>query len=345
MWRSLQNYLRHAASRSPRGFHPLLAVHYLTYACRFRCPYCCDGHGVRYSDLRSPTLRAAEALELYARIRRRCDFLVITGGEPLDHPEVDEILTALPRLRFDGVVLTTRGEALDGHLDALEAVPSLVVSLDTVDPVKGDAWLGTPGTHARILRNLQLAASRRRRGSIVVSTVATPENLPDVAEVHRFAKELGLRHSVSPQLVGVHPHPALFERAEYRALMDGLVREKRAGGAVEGTVAYLEYLRDLKPFGCRPSTVLAVSPAGDVFYPCLELGNVAGNLLAEPDLDRIRAAGKERFGPEPRCGPRCQSPCALGFALLFARPWIVLDEGWRALLAALRSSRRAERRA
>ncbi len=344
MLRSFRNWLHHVARRSPRGFHPLLTVHYLTYACRFRCPYCCDGHGVRYSDLRSPVLRAAEALELYARIRGRCDFLVVTGGEPLDHPDVDEILTALPRLRFDGVVLTTRGADLDRHLDALDrAVPNLVVSLDTMDPAKGDAWLGAPGTHAKVLANLERAASRRKRGSIVISTVATPENLPDVAEVHRFAQALGVRHSVSPQLVGVHPHEALKTSAEYRALMDGLVREKKAGGAVEGTVAYLEYLRDLRAFGCRPSTVMAVSPAGDVFYPCLELGNVAGNLLAEPDLDRIRAAGMERFGPEPRCGPRCQSPCALGFALLFARPWIVLDEGWRTLLGAVRTARRAGR--
>ncbi len=347
MWRSVHNYLRHAASGSPRGFHPLLAVHYLTYACRFRCPYCCDGHGVRYSDLRSPVLRAPDALALYARIRRRCDFLVITGGEPLDHPDVGEILTALPRLRFDAVVLTTVGFALDVHLDAIDTgVRHLVVSLDTLDAAKGDAWLGRPGAHATILRNLALAASRRRRRfSIVVSSVATPENLPDVAEVHRFAREHGFRHSVSPQLLGVHPHPALRESAEYRALLDGLVREKRAGVAIEGTVAYLEHLRDLTQFRCRPSTVLAVSPSGDVFYPCLELGNVAGNLLADPDLDAIRASGREQFGPEPRCGPRCQSPCALGFALVLAHPWTMLDECWRLLLGAVRSSRGAARRA
>jgi MoaA/NifB/PqqE/SkfB family radical SAM enzyme len=350
VWRSLHNFVRHAVSRSPRGFHPLLTVHYLTYACGFRCPYCCDGHGVRYSDLTSPVLRTGDALALYARIRRRCDFLVITGGEPLEHPDADELLTALPRLAFDGVVLTTRGATLDAHLEALDAgVDHLVVSLDTLDPVKGDAWLGRPGAHAAILRNLDLLASRRSRPAVVVSTVATPDNLPDVAEVHRFVRDLGFRHSVSPQLVGVHPHPGLRGSEAYRTLMDGLVREKRAGADVEGTVAYLEHLRDLAPFGCRPSTVLAVSPAGDVFYPCLELGNVAGNLLIEPDLDVLRAAGRDRFGPEPRCDPRCQSPCALGFALLLARPWIVVDEGWRTLLGAVkaarapRTSRRGER--
>jgi MoaA/NifB/PqqE/SkfB family radical SAM enzyme len=344
VWRSLHNYLRHAVSRSPRGFHPLLAVHYLTYACRFRCPYCCDGSGVRYPDLRSPVLAAPEALELYARVRRRCDFLVLTGGEPLDHPEVDEILSGLPRLGFAGVVLTTVGVSLDAHLEAVDrGVRHLVVSLDTLDPAKGDAWLGRPGAHAAILRNLDLVASRRRPASVVVSSVATPDNLPDVAEVHRFARRHGFRHSVSPQLVGVHPHPALRDDPGYHALMDGLVREKRAGGAIEGTVAYLEHLRDLTPFGCRPSTVLALSPVGDVFYPCLELGKVAGNLLAEPDLHAIRAEGRRRFGPEPSCGPRCQSPCALGFALALQRPTTMLDEGWRALLGALRSWRRAGR--
>jgi MoaA/NifB/PqqE/SkfB family radical SAM enzyme len=342
--RTLANTLRHLASGSPRGFHPLLAVHYLTYACRFRCPYCSDGNGVRYPDLRSPVLRAADALALYARVRARCDFLVLTGGEPLDHPAVDEILTALPRLGFDSTILTTIGFALDEHLDAVNAgVKDLVVSVDTLDPVKGDAWLGRPGAHARILANLSLAATRRPPASIVVSSVATPENLPDVAEVSRFALDHGFRHSVSPQLLGVHPHPALRTSAAYRELLDAVLREKRAGAAVEGTVAYLEALRDLRSFRCRPSTVLALSPAGDVFYPCLEQGRPAGNLLAEPDLDAIRAAGRARFGPEPRCQDRCQSPCALGFALVLSRPWIAVDEAWRKVRGALRSGRRGGR--
>jgi MoaA/NifB/PqqE/SkfB family radical SAM enzyme len=338
VWRSLHNYFRHAVSRSPEGFHPLLAVHYLTYACRFQCPYCCDGDGVRYSERRSRALGTADVLALYTRIRRRCDFLVITGGEPLDHPNADEILSSLPRLGFDGVVLTTRGANLEAHLDAVETgVDHLVVSLDTLDPERGDAWLGQPGAHAAILRNLHALAARRDRfTSVVVSSVATPDNLDDVAAVHDFALSLGFRHSVSPQLVGVHPHAGLRGNESYRALMDGLVRRKRAGHPIEGTVAYLEHLRDLSPFTCRPSTVLAVSPSGDVFYPCLERGQAAGNLLTEPDLDVIRAAGRARFGPEPRCDPRCQSPCALGFALVLARPWIVLDEGFRTLLGGTR---------
>jgi MoaA/NifB/PqqE/SkfB family radical SAM enzyme len=321
-------------NRSPEGFHPLLAIHHLTSA----SPHCSEGQGARSSELRSPTLRTTDVLALYTRIRGRCDHLVITGGEPLDHPDADVILSALPRLGFDGVVLTTRGARLEAHLDALEAgVDQLVVSLDTLDPEKGDARLGQPGVHAAILRNLHLLASRpRRHPSVVISTVAMPGSLPDVVAVNDFALAHGFRHAVSPQLLGARPHPELRASAEYRALMDGLVRRKRAGEAIEGTVAYLEHLRDLAPFGCRPSTVLTVSPTGDVFYPCLELGQVAGNLLAEPDLDAIRAAGRARFGPDPRCERRCHSSCALGFALVLSRPWIVLDEGWRTLVGGTR---------
>lgn len=337
---ALTNYLRHLASASPRGFHPLLAVHYLTYACAFRCPYCSDGSGVPYPALRSRVLGKADTLELLARVRRRCDHLVLTGGEPLDHPEVDAVLRGLPALGFDAVVLTTVGAALDRHLDAVATgVRHLVVSLDTLDGARGDRWLGRPGTHARILRNLELASRHpRRRYEILLSSVATPDNIPDLTEVHRFARDRGWRHAVSPQLQGVHPHPALRGNPGYRALLGVLIDEKRRGVPVYGTVAYLEHLRDLTAFRCRPSTVLATSPAGDVLYPCLEIGKVAGNLLAEPDLDAIRAAGRAQHGPEPRCDDRCQSPCALGFALLLQRPEIAIDEAWRWTLGALRRS-------
>jgi hypothetical protein len=81
--------------------------------------------------------------------------------------------------------------------------------------------------------------------------------------------------------------------------------------------------------------VLATTPAGEVFYPCLERGTLAGSLLEHADLDAIRAEGRARHGPEPRCGEQCHSPCALSFALLLDRPWTALDEAWRVARGAL----------
>lgn len=90
---------------------------------------------------------------------------------------------------------------------------------------------------------------------------------------------------------GVAPDPALRTDQRYRELFDFPIAQKRRGFAVNGSLAYLRGMRDLERFRCRPSTVLAVLPVGDVFSPCLEIGKVAGILLAEPDLHKLCSEG------------------------------------------------------
>jgi MoaA/NifB/PqqE/SkfB family radical SAM enzyme len=337
MWRSAKNLLAQALSGGESGWHPLLAVYYLTYACDFRCPYCSDGEGRPYHTLADQALPADGALALLARIRRRCDHLVLTGGEPLRYRELDAVLRGLPALRFDTVVLTTNGYALPADLGGLRrALTHLVFSLDTLDPVRADATYGVgAGALQQILDNIDRAAASSkggaagsRRGSyeIVISAVATPDNITDLYRVYDYAKGQGFRFAVCPQLVGVHPHPGLRDNAEYQALFAHLIAERKRGEAIQGSPLYLEHMQTLRQFDCRPSTLLAVAPAGDVFYPCLELGTIAGNLLETDDLDAIQAAGRARFGPKAPCGNRCQSACALGFGLLFSHPLSALED-------------------
>jgi len=333
MWRSVRNYLSHALPGADRRWDPLLAVYYLTYACDFRCPYCSDGAQQPYYELRAKVLRAPEVLELLRRLRASCDFLVLTGGEPLKHPDLDQVLQGLPALGFDGVVFTTNGHELEPHLPALVgAVRYLVFSLDTIDHERADRCFGVgPGALARILENIERAAALVGRGAlreIIISAVATPDNIEDLHELYAWTCERGFRFALCPQLQGVHPHPALCESDAYRELFDHLLAEKRRGGPVNGSPLYLEHMRDLKKFACRPFTTVAVAPEGGVFYPCLELGQVAGNLLETGDLHELRARGEARFGPQPRCDNRCQSACALGFSLILNQPLSMLPELW-----------------
>jgi MoaA/NifB/PqqE/SkfB family radical SAM enzyme len=177
------------------------------------------------------------------------------------------------------------------------------------------------------MANLELASSHpKRKFEIIISSVVTPQNIPDLYEVYRFARERGFRFAACPQLVGVKAHSALTGLAEYRDFFDFLISEKRKGASIQGTVDYLRHLRDLKKFSCRPFTMLVVSPAGEVFYPCLELGQFAGNLFEEPNLHRLREVGLKRFGPQPSCDNRCHSACALGFSRLLANPASLLHE-------------------
>ena len=323
-------YLSNLFRPGSSSWRPVLSVYYLTYACDFRCPYCSDGLGTPYYRLRSPVLTADRVLDLFGVIRRHCEHLVITGGEPLQHPEYEEILGRLPALRFRGVVLTTNGYHLDRALPAVAgSVTELVVSLQTMDSAKADAEYGQRGAHQRILDNIECAASYPgRKYKIIISSVATPENIQDLRGVYQFARDRGFRLAVCPQLVGVKAHQALENNRDYREFFDLLIAEKKHGAIIQGTVDYLEYLRDLKKFRCRPFTMLVVGPTGEVFYPCLELGHHAGNLLEEPDLNRIRAAGCDQFGPQPDCGTQCHSACALGFSRILANPFSLLHEGF-----------------
>ncbi len=160
--------------------------------------------------------------------------------------------------------------------------------------------------------------------------MATPTNLEDLYQVYHYCKKNGFRFAVCPELQGVKPNSQLKDNQEYQELFNYLISEKKAGELVNGGIQYLEYMRDIKKFSCRPSTVLAISPTADVFYPCLEIGHVAGNLLQTPNLHQIRRKGREQFGPEPRCDNRCQSACALGLSTILNNPSTLVSDAYLA---------------
>ena len=325
---TVSTFVHHLCAKNSVRWHPLLSVYYLTYACELRCGHCSDGSGQPYYRLPPKTLPHKEVLALLRIIRRHSDFLVLTGGEPLQHPEVIEVLRGLKELKFRGVILTTNGISIDRFLsEVANSTQYLVLSLQTLDPKRGDAGYGRSGVHERVMANIERAARQSgRKYEIIISSVVTPANIPDLYEVYRFCQERGFRLAACPHLVGVKAHPALTGNPDYRRFFDFLIAEKRRGASIQGTVDYLQHMRDLRKFSCRPFTMLVVSPTGDVFYPCLELGQFAGNLLEQPDLHQLRLQGQTRFGRQPDCDNRCHSACALGFSRLLSNPLSLVHE-------------------
>lgn len=345
---SFFKYLYHRCVDGESRWYPLLAVYYLTYRCKFRCPYCSNGANQPYHRLPDNAVDADTALEILRRIRRHSEHLVITGGEPLEHAGVGEVLRRLPALKFKTIAFTTNGYALDRHVPEIAAaIDTLVVSLDTLDVRKADAWFGQgDGALTKILANIEAAAAyRNRRYEIIISAVATPNNIPDLYAVHRYAQARGFQLAVCPELQGVKAPEKLRLSPKYKTFFNFLLSEKKRGQAIFGSMLYLEHMRDFRAFRCHPFALLAVDPRGKIFYPCLEIGQAAGNILDHDDLHAVRRAAR-RHAVLPAafasncdthcvrnsgtdCTANCHSACALGFSLAIGRPWSAVADTLR----------------
>lgn len=311
-------FLHHRFFPGTERWYPLLGVYYLTYACDFRCIYCSDGYGRPYYSLKDTRLPAEGAIGILGKIRRYCRHLIITGGEPLEHPNVINVLERVPSLKFSTVVFTTNGYDLEGALPVLSrTVTDLVVSVDTLDEKKACTIWGVDGSQVKtVMRNIDAALEHRsKRFGITVSSVIMPETIDDQYALFDFCMQRGITFAACPRLMGVTADPGLENNAEYRKLFNHLIVMKKRGARVFGTVPYLEYMRELRHFTCDPFTMLTVSPEGNIYYPCLEKGNICGSLMDTRALHEVRQEGMMRFGPKPRCGRQCHSACALGFGV------------------------------
>lgn len=340
-------YLYHKFVNNPNRWDPFLSIFYLTYRCDFRCPYCSNGSGDPFYGLSHEVLPAGSVMEVLACIRQACDYIVITGGEPLKHPDFGEVIERIQTLKFRDVALNTNGYEVVQYLPQIaRSVHTLIFSLDTLDEQKADAWFGAGrGVFQRIRANiLQAAGYRGRKYRMVISSVVTARNIPDLYPVYDFAQQNGFTFAACPELKGVKPPDELRKSSAYRDFYDFLISEKKRGRSIHGSPLYLQHMRDFTKFSCRPFTMLVVGPLGQVFYPCLEIGHKAGNILDQTELHEVRRRAAERFGPQPDCDVQCHSACALGFSLILEHPLSMVREASIMLKTALQGRGRGSTR-
>jgi MoaA/NifB/PqqE/SkfB family radical SAM enzyme len=327
----LFQYLHHKFDKHSLKWHPFIAFYYLTYECHFRCPYCSNGAGKPFYSLAPKSLPVEGVTIILRQIRKYCDYIVITGGEPLNHGQFDDIMHSVKDLGFKNVVLTTNGYDLDKYAASVKSSVSTVsLSLDTLNYEKADAWYGVgDGALKKILNNVDSVLTKdNKKIDVIVSSVVTSENINDLYDVYDYAKRRGFSFAACPELVGVKAHESLIDNMSYKDFYNFLIDEKIKGGNIFGTVKYLQYMRDLKKFTCHPFTMLVIAPTGEVYYPCLERGNLVDNIVSYDNLHDMRAAGFKKYGPPPLCDNRCHSACALSFALILKYPSTIFHEGY-----------------
>jgi hypothetical protein len=190
-------------------------------------------------------------------------------------------------------------------------------------------------TALEIIENIRrhAALQKRDRYHLIVNAVLSPQSLPGAPALLDFCRQNRILLSVSPQMVNNWPRYELITSPEYPAFIRELLRVKRRGGPVAGSMLYLKMLLDLQPFSCYPTLTPRVLPNGDLTYPCRPIeksGHAHGgrpcNLTDIDSWTDAQAASLARYGEPPQVCNSCFQQCYAEPSLMQAKPLSMLWE-------------------
>ncbi|HSO12704.1 MAG TPA: radical SAM protein [Anaerolineales bacterium] len=351
-------------SRLTRGDYtldPHIAVYYVTMQCNLNCTYCED-FGSRRNQLVTPAPPLEDAKRILKVIRTGVDRLWLTGGEPLMHPQILDLLAyARHELNFRGISLITNGTLLRSVIarsDGDEAIPNtegrllqagerrprndilslldhLIISLDSADP-QALNMVSVPDAYAEtVIANAREAASLQKKYhfKLILNAVITPATLPGMDKLLAFCTENHVRISFSPQSVNNLPRYELVTSPAYRAFIEKVIQLKKQGAPILGSFSYFKMLLDQTPYECYPTLVPRILPDGWLAYPCRpmekaggEQGGRAVNLLNVQTWDEAWRIAKGRYGEAPTSCVSCFQQCYAEPSLMQARPFEYLAE-------------------
>jgi uncharacterized Fe-S cluster-containing radical SAM superfamily protein len=164
---------------------------YTNFDCNLACDYCCAKSSPAAEKRRLPVDLAAAAMAEFAVLGGR--EVLLTGGEPFLHPELDAMAAAVP----SGLSVTILTNAMvlgrGRRLAMLQALDRdrvvLQVSLDSADEVLHDRHRGA-GSHARTLSGI--GAVRERGFRVRVAATVRDSTPRATAGLHDRLDDLGI---------------------------------------------------------------------------------------------------------------------------------------------------------
>jgi radical SAM protein with 4Fe4S-binding SPASM domain len=324
---------------------PLISAYVtITRECNLACPYCYQGLSNRRGR-HMPIERIRELFAKIAAVNPNC-YLILTGGEPLMHPDIGEIFDLIDASGFRLTILTNGmyiDAAMAERMSRLQRLDVVQISLDGMTEETSAISRGR-GALAKIRAGIDRAIAAKL--PFVLAPTLHSGNLHEIAEMAEFAvanggyiKPNNLRQ-FPKENEKMKPSAAAFRLRQLelseRDLM-GIARELDAGlearyGKEQVTALKMRYLRYAK---CSVDdhnakglcgigwSLLDIDWNGDVF-PChlaktaeLRLGNIFErsfeDLFEEARLRGIRRKSNEISGCSS-CSfvSRCAGGCRMG---------------------------------
>ena len=172
---------------------PLLVYWESTRACDLACVHCRAEATTWRNPLELRTDEVRDLLEQIAAFGKRPPHLVITGGDPLQRPDLFE-LVAYGRSLGIAVSVTPAGtprltaDVIGQFKDA--GVNALGLSLDGSDATRHDAFRGEAGSFAWTVEGIRRAAEQEL--PVQVNTMVTARTVEDIPEIYDVLCALGI---------------------------------------------------------------------------------------------------------------------------------------------------------
>jgi MoaA/NifB/PqqE/SkfB family radical SAM enzyme len=174
----------------------------ITNACNAHCRFCSFPQVPSSQRLMADTDRLLQGLEVLKQAG--IQYLAITGGEPLLHPGLQQVLARARQLGIK-TILCTNGSLLTApYLQELQeaGLQSLIISMDAPSHPGHDGHRGLPGLTSHIQEMLPLAEQAHLRP---VASVTLSRQVGDLGAMVRFLKGLGFnRVTFSYPLTHLH---------------------------------------------------------------------------------------------------------------------------------------------
>ena len=287
-----------------------LAFLILTTACNRRCAYCF--YETEHQDRGDTSLVLPVDGRLLSGLKgsdvRR---LILTGGEPLLVPDLEEIVRLASGNGFDTLLLTNGDHLHAGRLEALRSAGLSGVSI-SLDDLSIGAESKAPW------ETLELVAAQGHLRAAVITPV-TRMNLDLMPEIIRRVRAMGLYLLLQP--VYLPEEAPLFERLSLRMCTD---EEKKRFSEVfilwedlYGKSGYADLVRAfyLDPDGTRPAyctmgtETVVINSNGEVM-PCFHRRDLKpGNVLTGDPMTVLTRSFElgARLRPAPCFGEHCIS--------------------------------------
>ena len=239
---------------------PLFGGHKLTYNCNLKCKMC------PFWRRSSENLSTQKEKEI---LRRLYDSGVCAigfeGGEPLLRKDLPEILAYSRSLPLH-TSLITNGTLLKSRVDEIAPFVSgiVFVSLDGMEKTH-DRIRGVNGCFKRAIEGITAA---KNKVSVNLNTTIMAENVHEVEDMVRLAKDLGIKIVLS---VAHEYHDAdapAPQTSEIQKAAQQLIELKKKGYPIMNSTNYFRVIAKEKGWKCKPWSIINIGTDGRLVLPC-----------------------------------------------------------------------------